>query len=187
VSGVSFTFRRVFKSDRTLLFRTGELAFDDINNETGSLGEYIQDDTITKGLYTTFIFIENKEQKNQFLLRLLRYKEVPLDSFIQDVRNTDADDIILHAIEANLQPETRVIYLSRIGIQEDFKRERIGTLIARFFDFLIQREKKNTIIYCKVLKSLDTFLSSPYITLGVGVEAKWGEYVLKYRYFYQPV
>ena len=77
--------------------------------------------------------------------------------------------------------QAKIIYLSRIGTQEHQKKKRIGTLIARFFDFLMFREQENLVIYAKVLEKLDIFLSGPYITLGRGKDEYWGDFLVKYR------
>jgi len=60
---ISFIFRRVAKRDVIAAFRTGEPAFDAINEATATLQEYIQQDVINKGQYTTYLFIERERNK----------------------------------------------------------------------------------------------------------------------------
>jgi hypothetical protein len=161
------------------------LAFDDINKRTESLQEYVVEDTISAGPYTTYLFIEKTVDGHERVLRLLRFKDVSIEAFQQDIEKTDITPMNREKILAGLRTtRARIIYLSRIGIQMELKRERIGSLIAKFFDFLMQREKTDTLVYCKLLKRLDTFIPSPYNTIGFGSDKKWGEYCVKYRFFY---
>lgn len=171
--------------DASIFFMTGEAAFDDINKTTKSLKEYIVEDIISAGPYTTYLFVEKTEDGLEVVLGLLRFKAVSIETFQEDIKKTNITPMNLEKILAGLgTPRVRIIYLSRIGIQHELKRERIGSLIAKFFDFLMQREKTDMFVYCKLLKRLDTFIPSPYNTIGFGSDAKWGEYSVKYRFFY---
>ena len=53
---------------------------------------------------------------------------------------------------------------------------RISQIISNFFEFLIQRNKQDLIIYAKILEELTNVVGSKYKIIGKGIDEKWGNY-----------
>lgn len=96
------------KLDASTRFVTGEAAFDDFNKRTESLHEYVLEDTISAGPYTTYLFIENHVDGHERVLGLLRFKDVPIDTLQEEVRKTDIPPMHLEKFFAGLG-KTRVV------------------------------------------------------------------------------
>jgi len=148
-----FIFRKIIEDDIQFKLITGNKAFDDLAPE-GSLDNYIKADTIQGGDYLTHILLEEKESKNS-LLGLLRYRVVKKEVFIEDIEKTTISNDLRKNLDSLLSlNKYDIVYLSRIGISQEVQEMRISQIINNFFEFLIQREKGNFIIYAKLLKDL---------------------------------
>nr|MDO8113936.1 hypothetical protein [Candidatus Sigynarchaeota archaeon] len=168
-------------NDFSLPFKTGEPAFDKLN-VSKTLEEYGKDDTGTGGRYITYLFIKNQDNGNSELLGLFRYRKVKEDEFLEEIRKTGVTDDRIATLKREIvENYALVVYLSRIGVPEHLKLEGIGTVIASFFEFLLKRDRHNVVIFFKIIKGVEGFLTGPYITIGTGHDPLWGEYLMKYR------
>jgi len=180
-----FIFRRITLKDIQFKLKTGNKAFDEFApNE--SLENYIKQDTIKEGQYLTYLLLEQKDLKSE-LLGLLRYRYAAEDDFIEQLVLTSVSEDIKKNIEKLLSlKKYKIVYLSRIGVLKKYHEMRISQIINNFFEFLIQREKQDTIIYAKILEDLTKIVGSKYQILGKGTDEKWGNYffVSKIMEFY---
>lgn len=180
---ISFCFKRISEKLKAYPFKTGEKAFDKLNEASGTLEAYYKEDIVGSGDYTTYLFTEEQSSISNLVVHgLIRFKQVPIKTFQNVLDQITMDAEVKRTIIRDLEDyHPKVIYLSRIGIQEHQKKKRIGTLIARFFDFLMLREQENLVIYAMVLNKLDIFLSGSYLTIGSGKDEQWGDFFVKYR------
>ena len=172
-----FIFRRLEKKDTQISFFTGNYSFDELAPQ-GSLKNYIDSDTLKGGPYLTYLLIE--EQTSTYdLLGLLRYRISSKKEFIEELDKTSIKGEIRSNIYSLLSlNKYDIIYLSRIGVTQEFQEMRISQIISNFFEFLIQRKKKNFIIYTKILEHLTNVMGSHYQILSKGTSKKWGNYFL---------
>ena len=55
---------------------------------------------------------------------------------------------------------------------------RLSQVIINFFEFLIQRNKENTLIYVKVLREISKIIGSSYDIVAESYDEKWGEFCI---------
>lgn len=172
-----FIFRKIIEDDIQFKLITDNKAFDDLAPE-GSLNNYVRADIIRGGNYLNHILLEEIETNN-ILLGLLRYRIVKKEVFIEDLKKTTISSDLRKNLDSLLSlKKYNIVYLSRIDVSQEFQEMRISQIINNFFEFLIQREKKNCIIYAKLLKNLTSVVGSKYRILGEGIDEDWGEYFL---------
>lgn len=120
-----------------------------------------------------------KKEVNNSLLGLLRYRVIKKEVFIEDIEKTTISNDVRKNLDSLLSlNKYDIVYLSRIGVSQEVQEMRISQIINNFFEFLIQREEGNFIIYAKLLKDLTNVVGSKYRILGEGVNKDWGEYLL---------
>ncbi|TXT55583.1 MAG: hypothetical protein BAJALOKI1v1_2010006 [Promethearchaeota archaeon] len=172
-----FIFRRIIRDDIQYKLITGNNAFDKIAPK-GSLEQYIKVDSISGGKYLTYLLLEKNELTN-LLLGLLRYRISTKNEFIDQINTINIPENIQSNINSLLAlNKYDIIYLSRIGVSQEFHEIRISQIISNFFEFLIQRKRKNIIIFTKVLENLTSVVGSKYRILGKGTDETWGNYFL---------
>ncbi|HUX99389.1 MAG TPA: hypothetical protein VMV49_07530 [Candidatus Deferrimicrobium sp.] len=172
-----FLFRRITRKDVTFKLITGNKAFDELAPR-GSLEIYIETDALKGGDFLTYILLEEQEFTSH-LLGLLRYRIANESEFIEAINNTPIADDIRDNINSILSiNQYEIIYLSRIGVSQEYQEMRISQIISNFFEFLIQRKKKDVIIYAKILENLIKVVGSHYRILGKGTDEDWGNYFL---------
>ena len=172
-----FLFRRITKKDVQFRLVTGNEAFDELAPQ-GSLEKYIDSDTLKGGAFLTYLLLEERES-TYHLLGLLRYRNANKEEFIEDLNNTHtANDIRANINSLLALNKYEIIYLSRIGVSQEYQEMRVSQIISNFFEFLIQRKKKDVIIYTKILENLTDVIGSQYRILGKGRDKNWGNYFL---------
>lgn len=172
-----FLFRRITEEDEQFKFITGNKAFDELT-PNGSLKNYIKQDTINGGKYLTYLLIERQESGNE-LLGLLRFRYTTIKEFLEQLSIASVSKDIKKNIEKLFSlKKYQVVYLSRIGISEKYHEMRVSQIISNFFEFLIQRKKKDVIIYAKILEDLISVIGSKYRVLGKMHDDNWGNYCL---------
>ena len=172
-----FIFRRISEEDKQFKFVTGNRTFDEFA-PNGSLENYIKQDTIKGGNYLTFLLIEQSESGNG-PLGILRFRYTTIEDFMEQLSKTSVSENIKKNVEKLLSlKKYQVIYLSRIGISKQYHEMRLSQVISNFFEFLIQRKKKDMMIYAKILEDLTSVVGSKYRVLGKKKDEKWGNYCL---------
>ncbi len=172
-----FLFRRIKTKDIQFRLVTGNKTFDELAPR-GSLENYINSDSLKRGAFLTYILLE-AQGPTYHLLGLLRYRNGTKEEFIEDLDNIHtADDIRVNINSLLSLNKYEIIYLSRIGVSQEFQEMRISQIISNFFEFLIQRMKKDVIIYTKILENLTNIIGSQYRIVGKGIDKNWGNYFL---------
>jgi len=170
-----FIFRRITQEDIQFKLKTGNKAFDEYA-PNGSLENYIKEDIIRSGQFSTYLLLEQEDSKNE-LLGLLRYRYTSEKDFLKQLALTSASENIKKNIEKLLSlRKYKIVYLSRIGVVKKYHEMRISQIISNFFEFLIQRKKQNLVIYAKILEDLTNVVGSNYKILGKKTDEKWGNY-----------
>src|SRR5271157_105595 len=178
---LDFVFWHIRPEDSDYPFRTANLAFDEIS-QSQTLQEYYLQDISMQGAYTTFVFGQ-KFTSPSSIYGFLRYREVPEQDLLEEIRKIATNSIFIEKLDQIFaQDNPQIIYLSRIGIAFDMQRKGIGFLLKDFFEFLIKREQRNTIIYVKVIAQSEKMLGNQYQKIGEGFSDTWGEYSLYIRY-----
>lgn len=172
-----FIFRHITKEDLHFNFITGNEIFDEFASD-GTLENYITQDAITGGNYLTYLLIESLESGDE-LLGLLRFRYTTVEEFMMELSLTSVLESTKKNVETLLAlKKYRVVYLSRIGVSINYHEMRISQIISNFFEFLIQREKQDILIFAKVLENLTSIVGSKYRVLGKKDDEKWGNYCL---------
>ena len=170
-----FIFRRITIEDNHLKLITGNKAFDEYA-PNGSLENYLKQDSIRGGHFLTYLLLEQSNLKDK-LLGLLRYRFSTEKDFLEQLALISIPKDIKRNIKKLLSSNKyTIIYLSRIGVTEKYQEMRISQIISNFFEFLIQRNKQDLIIYTKILEDLTNVVGSKYRILGKGIDEKWGNY-----------
>ena len=103
----------------------------------------IKDDSIKGGNFLTYLLLE-EQGSTYYLLGLLRYRNATNEEFIEQVEKTSILDDIRKNIDSLLSlKKYDIIYLSRIGVSQEYQEMRVSQIISNFFEFLIQRNKKD--------------------------------------------
>jgi hypothetical protein len=180
-----FIFRRIKASDKDMQFRTGISAFDELNEASGTLKEYIAQDEIKGGKYITHVLLEKQEQAKNMLLGICRFRNIQDKAeAIADLMQFGVDREIIDSFKQMMEAKhPNIIYFSRIGVKEDLQDKNVGKIINDFFEFLIKRQEKNIVVYLKIRKELGDYLGTLYETIGEGEDKKWGKYLVKIKLF----
>jgi hypothetical protein len=172
-----FLFRRIIEEDAQYILITGNKAFDKLASEH-SLETYIEEDSIRGGNFLTYLLLEKNKSVNN-LLGILRYRNSNKEEFVNQLNNIPISENIQNNINTLLAlNKYEIIYLSRIGVSQEYQEMRISQIISNFFEFLIQRRRKSFIIYAKILENLISIVGSKYCILGKGFDKAWGNYFL---------
>ncbi|MBN2151565.1 MAG: hypothetical protein JW839_08975 [Candidatus Lokiarchaeota archaeon] len=169
-----------------MAFKTGLLAFDELNAASGTLMEYIAQDEVQGGKYTTFVLLEKRSKMKHQVLGLCRFRYIhDRNEATTDFKQFGVDKKIIDDLEHLIDNERmNIIYFSRIGVKVDLQDKNVGKIINDFFEFLIKRQEKKTAVYLKIRKEIDDFLGKMYETVGEGDDKKWGKYLVKIKLFF---
>jgi hypothetical protein len=180
-----FVFRRIKASDSDMPFKTGIPAFDELNEASGTLKEYIAQDEIKGGKYLTHVLLEKRGKTKYEVLGLCRFRDIQDEAeAIADLKQFGVNREIIDNFKQMMETEhLNIIYFSRIGVKEDLQDKNVGKIINDFFEFLIKRQEKNVAVYLKIRKELGDFLGTLYETIGEGDDKKWGKYLVKIKLF----
>lgn len=156
--------RRVHNADSSKHFTTGDKVFDQVN-PSGTLREYVQSE-VTESF--TVYLMENT--RNGETLGLLRLRFEYQGALAKDVPSFKKN------------PSA---YLSRVGVKNQFRGTRIGSILVNFFLHVIQREfqenphLQSLIMYLRCRKRQSRF----YVKYGFEVaeeyeDPQWGKSVI---------
>jgi hypothetical protein len=177
-----FIFRRISEKDIYLEFITGNKVFDELNPD-GTLKKYLEQDIIKGGYYYTYLLLELKENEtNHELLSLLRYKYTSIEKYMEELIKCKVPDKDQSLIKKKIsESKLKIIYLSRIGVVEFYQEMNVSQIIINFFEFLITRNKKNVLIYVKILENIKKVIGLSYRIICKNKDEKWGNYFLASR------
>lgn len=179
-----YLFRRVTDKDADLPFLTGNQAFDD-KCPDGTLKTYINEDLISGGEFLTYILIEQLGSDKESLLGLLRYKTSSREEFFSELNHCSIKQDIYSNLNNEMDRcEYKFIYLSRIGVVNQYQDKNVGQVISNFFEFLIKKIQKNQFIYLKVIEGKKNFIASSYNLIGYNDDQKWGNYYIASKFLY---
>lgn len=173
-----FVFRRIKESDTRFKLITGNDAFNELSSNLG-IENYIDQDILKGGAYFTYLLFRNSTENSTTLLGLLRYKIISISEFKQELK---AQKITENELQSYLKwfygRDYSIIYLSRIGISENFQSKNLSLVIYNFFEFLIKEKYDNVIIYVKILKNLMKVIGPSYNVVKESYDENWGDFYL---------
>jgi hypothetical protein len=110
---------------------------------------------------------------------LLRYRYTTIEEFKHDFEEARVNkEIISEFLSEFESKKLKIIYLSRIGVSNQWQGLHIGPIISNFFEFLIKRKQEGVIIYAKLIEVAIEKIRLGYEILGENYDKKWGKYYL---------
>ena len=183
---ISFSLKPLCLDDEKIPFKTGFEPFDKKNKDSGTLIEYIEEDTCKNGEHCTWLLREKEDCRDGCqLLGLFRYRVVQdREEFIDALHSFNVGKRRLLRIGMEIyRHNAKIIYFSRIGVQERFQGMGIGKVLSKFFELLVNKMDETAIVYFKIRRDWMNYMGPTYKRIGKGDDPDWGKYRVSYKLF----
>ncbi len=151
----NYFLRRITEEDIEFPFVTSLQKF---NRPSKTFKEFYEEDAINGGDFITFIF----EREGGLRLGLARYKKFTIKEFIDMIDEFFPPEIKEKIIQEVINKRYLLIYMSRVGIINDFKGIGFGRSLQNFIDAHARITYPNFLLFAKTNIEMFDLIKSRY-------------------------